>query len=173
MTLGVAGGYVGIGTTNPSYTLHVVGTAGLSTGTAWTNASDRRLKDIDGDYDVGLAEVMKLHTVRFTYKKDNALGIPVGNLRTGFIAQEVRDVIPEAVIERPDGYLELNVDPIHWAVVNAVKELGGMTQKLRAADAQRDAEIAKLKTNNEQLNADNMRLKAYICGKDPGAPFCN
>ena len=44
---------------------------------------------------------------------------------TGFIAREVRKVIPGAVKERADGYLELNVDPIHWATVNAVKELAG------------------------------------------------
>jgi hypothetical protein len=41
---------VGIGTTNPGHKLHVIGTAGLSTGTAWTNTSDIRLKDIHGPY---------------------------------------------------------------------------------------------------------------------------
>jgi hypothetical protein len=116
-------GNVGIGTSNPSYSLHVVGTAGLSTGTAWTNASDIRLKDIRGDYEYGLAEVLKLHTVRYNYKKDNALGLPSDFEKTGFIAQEVQKVIPDAVKVRPDGYLELNVDPIHWAVVNAIKDL--------------------------------------------------
>lgn len=116
-------GNVGIGTTNPSYTLHVVGTAGLSTGTAWTNASDIRLKDIHGDYTRGLDEVLKLHTVLYNYKKDNALGLPSDFTKSGFIAQEVQKVIPEAVNKREDGYLELNVDPIHWAVVNAIKDL--------------------------------------------------
>ena len=116
-------GKVGIGTTNPSYTLHVVGTAGLSSGTSWTNASDIRLKDIKGDYEYGLNEVLKLHTVRYNYKKDNPLGLPADISKTGFIAQEVKAVIPDAVKERPDGFLELNVDPIHWAVVNAIQDL--------------------------------------------------
>ncbi len=31
----------------------------------------------------------------------------------GFIPQKVQEVIPDAVKERSDGYLELNVDPIH------------------------------------------------------------
>ena len=77
------GGNVGIGTTSPSYTLHVVGTAGLSTGTSWTNASDIRLKDVEGDYEYGLAEVKKLHTIRFRYKKDNPLNLPYEQDHTG------------------------------------------------------------------------------------------
>ena len=159
-------GNVGIGTTSPGYTLHVVGTAGLSSGTAWTNASDLRLKDIDGDYKIGLSEVIKLHPVRFQYKKDNALGLPVGKMRTGFIAQEVKEIIPDAVIERDDGYLELNVDPIHWAVVNAIKEL----------KAEKDQEIARLKEEKDRditrLDAENKQLKAIICRTNSEEPFC-
>jgi FtsZ-binding cell division protein ZapB len=182
-----ADGNVGIGTTAPGYTLHVVGTAGLSTGTAWTNASDLRLKDIAGDYDLGLNEVMQLHTVRFTYKQDNPLGIPAGKLRTGFIAQEVREVIPEAVTQRSDGYLELNVDPIHWAVVNAVKELGGdnlqqaaditllkvENKQLKAESEQLKAESEQLKAESEQLKAESEQLKAAFCSKFPEMPFCS
>lgn len=153
-----SGGNVGIGTTTPGYKLHVVGDAGLSTGTAWTNASDLRLKDVAGTYGVGLDEVMKLRTVRFTYKKDNALGLPIGRLRTGFIAQEVREAIPEAVIEREDGYLELNVDPIHWAVVNAVQELGAANEQL--------------KSDNARLESELEAIKALLCAERPQAELC-
>ncbi|KYG65694.1 hypothetical protein AZI86_01055 [Bdellovibrio bacteriovorus] len=155
-------GNVGIGTTSPSYKLHVVGTAGLSTGTAWTNASDLRLKDIHGDYPRGLDEVLQLHTVLYNYKKDNALGLPSDFVKTGFIAQEVQKVIPEAVNKREDGYLELNVDPIHWAVVNAIKEFYH-----RWFDDSKNIhrELAAVKAENE-------RLKAYLCSKDPKASIC-
>ena len=111
--------------------MHVVGTAGLSSGTAWTLASDLRLKDVEGDYEYGLDEIKRLHTVRFKYKEGNALNLPSDLEHTGFIAQEVLGVIPDAVISRPDGYLELNVDPIHWAVVNAVKELAEENELLK------------------------------------------
>jgi hypothetical protein len=181
-----ATGNVGIGTTAPSYKLHVIGSAGLSSGTAWTNASDIRLKDIAGDYDLGLSEIMQLHTVRFTYKQDNPLGIPAGNLRTGFIAQEVREVIPEAVIERPDGYLELNVDPIHWAVVNAIKELGSDSQRqtadiselraeneqLKAESERLTAESEQLRAESEQLRAESEQLRAAFCAKFLEAAIC-
>lgn len=174
-------GKVGIGTTSPSYTLHVVGDAGLSTGTAWTNASDRRLKDIQGDYEYGLNEVLKLHTVRYTYKKNNPLGLPSDFAKTGFIAQEVKDVIPDAVKQRKDGYLELNVDPIHWAVVNAIKDLySKYISRLVTTDEKHNREIAslkqeniKLKENAERAQYDLQQMKRYLCAKDSSAPFCH
>jgi len=166
-------GNVGIGIINPSYTLHVAGTAGLSTGTAWTNASDIRLKDLHGDYEHGLDEVLKLHTVRFTYKKDNPLGLPSDHPMTGFVAQEVEKVIPEAVHENKNGYLELNVDPIHWAVVNAVKELkkliddiyerlSGLDQDIAVVMAENVAKDRKIKADYEMLKQENIELKARM-----------
>jgi hypothetical protein len=163
-----ATGNVGIGTTNPTYSLHVVGTAGLSSGTAWTAASDIRLKDIQGDYEYGLDEILKLHTVRFNYKKGNPLNLPSDTPMTGFIAQEVRKVIPDAVHTRKDGYLELNVDPIHWATVNAVQELYEMCKPV----ANLELENKKLKERVGKLEADNELMKASLCQKDPTYAFC-
>jgi len=175
-----SGGNVGIGITAPSYTLHVVGTAGLSSGTSWTNASDIRLKDVEGDYEYGLAEVKKLHAIRFRYKKDNPLKLPYEQEHTGFIAQEVKELIPDAVITRADGYLELNVDPIHWATVNAVKELAEENDRLRAESAslkaqsaQLKAESAQLKARADQADAASAQLKASLCGKFPDLPVCS
>lgn len=148
-------GFVGIGTTAPTYNLHVVGTAGLSTGTAWTNASDLRLKDIQGDYNYGLDEILKLHTVRYNYKKDNPLQLPSDFTKTGFIAQEVEKVIPEAVHKRDDGYLELNVDPIHWAVVNAIQDLyRKYIQPFLKSDLKQEREIASLQVAQENLKKE-------------------
>jgi hypothetical protein len=172
-------GYLGIGggsAAAPAYTIHVNGTAGLSSGTAWTAASDIRLKDIQGDYEYGLDEILKLHTVRFNYKKGNALNLPSQTPMTGFIAQEVQKVIPDAVHTRPDGYLELNVDPIHWATVNAVQELHGIC---KATEAQltsierriasieddskaKDLRIQKLEEENAALKKDLEMIKAKL-----------
>jgi hypothetical protein len=158
----LSSGFIGIGTSSPSYDLHVVETAGLSTGTAWTNASDIRLKDIHGDYEYGLNEILKLHTVRYSYKKDNPLGLPTDFSKTGFIAQEVQKIIPDAVNVRKDGYLELNVDPIHWAVVNAIKDF---FHKWFEDSSELHREVASLK-------AENTAMKEYLCKKDPEATFC-
>ena len=159
----LSNGNVGIGTNGPTYKLHVIGTAGLSTGTAWTNASDLRLKDIHGDYEYGLDEVLKLHTVRYNYKKDNSLALPSDFSKIGFIAQEVQKVIPDAVTEREDGYLELNVDPIHWAVVNSIKDLYRQhIVPLFENDEKQDIAISSLVAENEKLRKENIEIKARL-----------
>lgn len=153
-------GKVGIGTTNPSYNLHVVGNAGLSSGTSWTNASDIRLKDIKGDYEYGLDEVLRLHTVRYNYKKDNPLRLPADVEKTGFIAQEVQAVIPDAVKTRSDGYLELNVDPIHWAVVNAIQDLyKKYILSLQEENKQQAQEIESLKKRLDAQEKEMVLIK--------------
>jgi hypothetical protein len=58
---------------------------------AWATSSDRRLKDNIADLDYGLQQVMALKPVRYTLKKEP------GTRRVGFIAQDVREVIPEVV----------------------------------------------------------------------------
>jgi hypothetical protein len=172
-------GNVGINTTAPTHRLHVIGTAGLSTGTAWTNTSDLRLKDVHGEYKIGLQEILKLKTVRFSYKKNNPLGLESDRVITGFVAQEVQQVIPEAVNIREDGYLELNVDPIHWATVNAVQELHGLcqmsgeqSQELSNRVAQHDREITTLKRQVQSLKEENAALKEAVCEINPNANIC-
>jgi trimeric autotransporter adhesin len=149
-----AAGNVGIGTSTSSvdYTLEVTGTAGKSSGgTTWANSSDIRLKDIKGDYKMGLDEILKLRTVEFSYKKDNARNLPSDTDEVGFIAQEVQEVFPEAVSEGKDGYLDFNMHPINVAIINAVKELH---------------------EENSELKEELKLIKEYICKKDPSAAPC-
>ncbi len=175
-------GDVGIGVA-PAHRLHVQGTAGLSSGTAWINTSDIRLKDVHGKYERGLAELLKLSTIRFNYKENNPLKLPSDKEMIGFSAQQVRTVIPEAVVARADGYLELNVDPIHWTTVNAVQELyrrceeTRIDQGKRLADLERTnghlaQELANVKHENETLRSESTAIKVWICSSDPQAPFC-
>jgi hypothetical protein len=183
-------GNVGIGTTAPAHPLHVIGTAGLSTGTAWTNTSDRRLKDIHGAYEYGLDEILKLDVVKFSYKANNPLGLPSDREIVGFVAQDVEKVIPEAIVRRDDGYLELNVDPIHWAGINAIKELNTIVAKnvemfmvmhkgleARVSEAERkiaslDEKNKKLEHKVEKLEKQNQELREAICAINPRAKIC-
>ena len=126
-----------------------------------------------------MAEVKKLHTIRFRYKKDNPLKLPYEQEHTGFIAQEVKELIPDAVITRADGYLELNVDPIHWATVNAVKELALDNDRLKAEAASLRARVdkadiaaAQLKARADQADAETAQLRAALCTKFPDLPVC-
>ena len=64
-------------------------------------------------------------------------------------------ITPEAIVAREDGYLELNVDPIHWAGINAIQELDKNQKMLTAMqseiDSKQDREIASLKQKNSEL----------------------
>ena len=97
-------GNVGIGTTNPSYNLHVNGTIFTSTGgytqtglTTWTVMSDRRIKEniVKASYDKCLDNVKNIDLYSFNFK-DNCVNTNDKN-QLGFIAQEVQQVYPKAV----------------------------------------------------------------------------
>ena len=130
------------------------------------------MKTIEGDYEYGLNEIKKLHTVRFKYKDGNALKLPTDQEHTGFIAQEVQEVIPDAVIHRPDGYLELNVDPIHWATVNAVQQLAAENERLKTDSAILKARADKAEADIRAKDAAITQLKAAFCSKFSDLPIC-
>jgi hypothetical protein len=137
------GGNVGIGTTAPTDTLSVNGTASKPGGGTWAVFSDERLKNIKGNFTSGLNAVMKLQPLRYEYKPDNALGIKSTGEHIGFGAQAVQQVIPEAVTTNASGYLMVNNDPIIWTMLNAIKE--------------QQKEIVELKKQIRQLRATRRR----------------
>jgi hypothetical protein len=125
-----SGGNVGINSTSPGYTLDVNGTArfgavivgSLGTGTVYsnggtltnTNPSDRNLKENITPIEYGLSNILQLNPVSYNWK-DGTNG-----KQFGFIAQEVQEVMPDAVKEGE--YLGLEKDAIYSALVNAIKE---------------------------------------------------
>ena len=91
---------IGIGTASPAHKLDVVGTAGLSTGTAWTNTSDSRVKTNIETISDGLAKIEKLRPVSFNYTDDYLEQHPeIDSTKryNSFIAQEYKEVFPNAV----------------------------------------------------------------------------
>jgi hypothetical protein len=124
-------------------------------GTSWLVFSDRRLKQDVQAYEPGLNEVLRLRPVRFRYRDDAKRSLTSAQEEVGFIAQEVREVIPEAVTEGKDGYLSLSADPIHWAAINAIQELNARleaeTAALGSAMQVKDAELQDLKRQLAEL----------------------
>jgi len=133
-----SGGDVCINTTTSSgYKLNVNGSSSfgsvyvgsLGTGLVYsssgtltsTNPSDERLKDNINDINWGLSDILKLRPVSYHWKNDK---INQG-IQFGFIAQEVQEVMPEAIKEFGEDvkYLGLEKDAIYAALVNAIKEL--------------------------------------------------
>ena len=82
-----------------------------------SNLSDRRLKkDIRDLNEYGIAEVMKLQPKRYVMKEHN-------NPDIGFIAQELKEVVPEIVYgDESKGMLSVDYSKVSLVLVNAVKE---------------------------------------------------
>ena len=140
LILNEAGGNVGIGTTAPTDTLSVNGTASKPGGGTWAVFSDERLKNIKGNYNSGLKAVMQLQPLRYEYRRNNPLGLKSDGEHIGFGAQSLQKIIPEAVTMNSNGYLMVNSDPVLWTMLNAIKEqqneivqLRRQVQQLRAA----------------------------------------
>jgi endosialidase-like protein len=137
-------GRVGIGTTTPDQTLSIgTGSASKPGGGSWSTFSDERLKNIKGAFTPGIQAVMRLQPLRYEYKRDNAMNLQSEGEHIGFSAQEVQQIVPEAVTKNEQGYLLVNNDPILWTMLNAIKE--------------QQKEIEDLETANASLNA---RLRA-------------
>lgn len=89
--------------------------------------SDRRLKRDIQPIEDGLATVRALRPVTFAWKD----GAPAGR-HHGFIAQEVREVVPSLVSETPDGTLAVDTQAILPILVRAVQDLDARNAALQA-----------------------------------------
>jgi len=130
------GRYYWTATTNNFMCSGTASHIGTGSGTVvGTQSSDIRLKRNIGDFAKGLAEVKQLEAMSFEY-----LAEP-GVAQAGFIAQQVKDIIPEAVYDTgepvvgdEDGPTKLAMDysKIIPALVNAIKELDAKNTALEA-----------------------------------------
>ena len=88
--------------------------------------SDQRLKDNITPIDDPLAKVLSISGNTYDWNKNsNKSGHDVG-----VIAQEIQSVLPEAVIERDNGYLAVDYHKIVPLLVEAIKELSHKVEVL-------------------------------------------
>ncbi len=94
-----------------------------------TSVSDERLKNIQGFYIKGLKEILQLEPIN--YKWNEKSGLEQEHTYTGFSAQRVQKVIPEAVGQNKEGMLTLQDRTLIATLVNAIKELKAENDKLK------------------------------------------
>jgi hypothetical protein len=118
------------------------------------NTSDARLKENISGVNYGLEAVMKMKPVSFTWKEKE---IDNGRTHIGFLAQDIRQVIPEAVTDHewrektdsadrewvPAENLGINYAEIMPVLVKAIQEQQKMIEQLKV-------EIASLKSSLTQ-----------------------
>ncbi len=143
---------LGIGTTNPSDKLHVVGDIRVGVGTtgcvkdadgttiAGTCSSDLTLKTdivplIFSGADRGtttasstrsmLAALVALEPVTYRWNDTAAESFNYGTVerQTGLIAQQVQETLPELVTPSTDGYLQVRFSELPIYIIQALKEL--------------------------------------------------
>jgi len=122
-------GNIGLGTTSPSYKLHVSGQIYCTGG--FTFLSDERKKNIiDHDVKLSVADIANAPLIHYTLKDD-----PLRRVRIGSIAQYWQKVLPESVSTDKEGTLSMGYDlQAHTAVVvlaRRVQELEKMIYQLQ------------------------------------------
>lgn len=121
----LASGNVGIGITNPSYTLHVVGSI-YSTGDI-TAFSDKRYKENILPLTQSLDNLSQLTGYSYTRSDLNS-----DKKYIGLIAQEVKEVFPQAVsYDNNQGLYSLNYGCLIAPVIQAIKELKETVDRLQ------------------------------------------
>lgn len=130
-------------------------------GGPWADSSDARAKDVLGDYEHGLAEVLALKPIRYRFREDfggmgpaqpatqpgetmngtHTLAAEAGTEFIGLIAQDVEGVMPEMVSqtvgvvqgEQVDDLRVLDMSALPLALVNAVRDLDARLRALETA----------------------------------------
>ena len=104
---------------------------GLNEITAYYGSpSDIRLKTNITVIDNGLSKVISLSGITYNW---NELAVNQNRIsrESGVIAQELLKVLPEAVVEKENGYLTVKYDRIIPLLIEAIKELSNEVELLK------------------------------------------
>lgn len=165
-------GRVGIGTGAPAYTLHVNGNI-YAAGSYFS--SDQRFKNHIKPVDNALDLVMQLKGTTYTYRTSE---FPERNFRNGtqygFIAQELRNVLPELVDEDDDGYLAVDYVALIPILTEALKlqqtEIQELTARVNTLENVAPGNTIRNQGNGEEKGFGNLAEKATL-GQNSPNPF--
>ncbi|MDP2908242.1 MAG: tail fiber domain-containing protein [Nanoarchaeota archaeon] len=155
-----SGGNVGIGMT-PTVQFELSGSVGQkATGTAWSNPSDIKIKDVLRPFSDGLKVLEGIHPIY--YKLNGKGGVtPDGEEHIGIVAQDIQKVAPytvssyKAKLNKEDkedtDLLRFDASALTFVTINAVKEQ---------------------QTQIEDLKSENEALKSLVCLDHPEAKVC-
>jgi hypothetical protein len=120
---GSGNAYISMGSGAGTYTVK----KNTTTGEVTYDTSSARYKDNIRDSKYGLADVLKLRSTMFEYKKEKRTDV-------GFIAEEVVNIIPELVVVNSQGQPDaVAYDRMVSVLVKAIQELSAEVEKLKNA----------------------------------------
>lgn len=124
----------------------ISGNCWIGTGSGATScSSDKRLKK---DITLISDALEKLNSINGVYYRWNekSTALDKESKRLGVIAQEVRKVFPEAVMEDPNGYLAVSLDGLVPVLIESVKELNEKNIALQMDVANLGKRVAALES---------------------------
>ena len=122
----LSSGSVGVGTTNPTSKLHVVGdvsVSGILTAGDFNSTSDIRLKTNIKPFENTLEKIVQINGVSFNWIENNAKS-------GGIIAQDVEKVFPELVSQTE--IKTVNYNGLIGVLIEAIKELKSEVEDLKS-----------------------------------------
>ena len=142
-------------------TIGTVSVGSGNTSVVYGTTSDARLKENIRPTTKGLNDVMRIQVSDFNFKSTP------GRIQTGFIAQQLYTVVPEAVSQ---GGTNPATDPwtadygrvtplLTRAIQDQQAEIEALKQQARNQDAAFKTENAVLKAENAKLEAENAKLQ--------------
>lgn len=126
--IAVKDGNVGIGTINPSTALDVNGTA---TATTFNSTSDARLKENFEAIPDPLQKLAAIRGLTYNFRDDERQ-----RRHAGILAQDLLEVLPEAVSGSEDTNYTVGYNNVVALLVEAVKELKAEVDRLKKNNAQ-------------------------------------
>jgi hypothetical protein len=146
-----ASAYVGIGTGTPAYTLDVNGTIRANN----VSPSDARWKKNIMPLTQALEKIERLRGVRYDWRAEE---FPKINFepgpQIGLIAQEVKDILPEAVSQDREGFYSIAYSKLIPVLVEGMKEQQGQLRAKDAKIAELEMQVSELKSAQRQAGAD-------------------
>lgn len=152
-----ADGNVGIATTTPQEKLVVAGNAiftGNVTALSVTETSDANLKENVTELVYGLDDIMKLRPVNFDY-------ISNGRHSIGFIAQEVKEIIPE-VVHGSEGSYSLNYSVMTSLLTKGIQQQQQQINDLRVLVGINDPETSLVISSESSLDVDSLKVASAV-----------
>lgn len=128
----------GAGASQPQY-IHV-GVNGFnydtSSLTVFANdfgaTSDKRLKDVKGKIQSPIEKINKIEGLYYKWNQEaKTQGVDDESMQVGVLAQEVLDVLPEAVVNS-NGYLKVKYDKLIPLLIEAIKDQQKQINELKA-----------------------------------------
>lgn len=141
-------GNIGIGITNSSQKLAVYNgsTTGTYTTSGWVHSSDRNLKTNIVEIQNPLDIISNLSGVTFNWKADEN-----NNQQIGFIAQDVKEFLPQVVVGDEESGYGISYGNITGLNLSGIKELWEKVQELFIWKDEKDSKITELEQRIEEL----------------------